>query len=316
MQHSAFLDWLEFFTVLVFAVDLLRANGLEGLPSYMPPLDMPLYPFNHSQKYWIESSLSRNLRFRETPRHDLLGTRALDWNPHMAVWRNVMRLGELPWLEDHKIGTNAVLPAAAILAIATEAQKEISGNATAESCCGIHIHSAIFSHAISFPPGVHTAETQFTLAPSSQIVDSRVWSEFRLFVVEGGSYVECARGFVRMVTDKDDRESIASRRNWKRNGTLGDWVRGIENSCYTPVEDPYRALEGTELRYGPSFQNLSAVTVERMARYRPKSIPNPGRQKVRVGRLRGLRYTPQLWTELYNRPCSPCLYKRMAICPR
>lgn len=79
-----------------FKVNLLRANLLEEAARPMPT-DMPKYPFNHSQLYWKESSLSRNLRFGGFARHDLLGTRSLDWNARIAQWRNIIRLAELPW---------------------------------------------------------------------------------------------------------------------------------------------------------------------------------------------------------------------------
>lgn len=79
-----------------FPVDLLRANCLDDSARPIPS-DMPHYPFNHSLKYWKESILSQNFRFREVARHDLLGTPSLDWNPKVAQWRNVVRLAELPW---------------------------------------------------------------------------------------------------------------------------------------------------------------------------------------------------------------------------
>ena len=42
--------------------------------------NLPAYPFNHSQSYWTESRLSKNFRFREHARHELLGNREIDWN--------------------------------------------------------------------------------------------------------------------------------------------------------------------------------------------------------------------------------------------
>lgn len=93
-------------------VDLLLANRLGHQDGMAIPPDLPRYPFNHSRVYWKETRLSRNMRFREKPRHVLLGTRNLDWNPHVAQWHNVMRLSEVPWLLDHKIGGQTIVPAA------------------------------------------------------------------------------------------------------------------------------------------------------------------------------------------------------------
>lgn len=242
-----------------FTVDLLRANGLEKTPAPLAPPDMPLYPFNHSQRYWTESSLSRNLRFRETPRHDLLGTRALDWNPQMAVWRNVMRLRELPWLEDHKIGSNAVLPAAGLVAMVIQAHQELFSGS--EPCQGICLENVSFSHAVAFPPGVDQAETQLTLAPTPQTGSRRSWSEFRLFVLESQEYIECARGLVRAVVAEADVISVCSVGPGNQHSTLQSWIETVRETSSRLVTNPYRALEGTELRYGPTFRNLDSVRV-------------------------------------------------------
>ncbi|KAI0186121.1 lovastatin nonaketide synthase, partial [Xylaria flabelliformis] len=241
-----------------FHVDLSSINGRHTIPRSMPP-DMPHYPFNHSQTHWVESSLSRNLRFRDTPRHDLLGTRAIDWNPQMAIWRNVMRLSELLWLEDHKIGGIVVLPAAAILTMAVEAYRQLHGISRAFQ--GVHISNTTFSHAVSFSSGISKIETQFALMPSSYTVDLQPTSEFRLFLLENGSYIECARGFIRGISDETDKNAVVAAGPWKPIDTWETWIRNIRESCFKHTESPYRALAGTELQYGPAFQNLDGVTV-------------------------------------------------------
>ncbi|KAI1322483.1 lovastatin nonaketide synthase [Xylariaceae sp. FL0255] len=238
-----------------FFVDLLRVNGVAA---DLEPLDMPLYPFNHAQKYWKESTLSRNFRFRDTPRHDLLGTRATDWNPLMAIWRNVMRLVELPWIQDHKIGGIAVLPGAAIIAMAIEAYQQVHGSST--PFAGIHVHDASFLHAISFPSGVSEVETQFVLMPTSQSLDSSIAHEYRLFLLEGGKYIQCARGLIQGVFNEAGKIK-ATHGPWKSTNSYGDWVTNVRDECIKPIDDPYRAIAGTDLQYGPSFQNLSSVAV-------------------------------------------------------
>ena len=65
--------------------------------------NLPSYPFNHTKRYWLESRLSRNFRFRKLPYHALLGTPVSDWNPLEPRWRAVMRVAEKPWIEDHKV---------------------------------------------------------------------------------------------------------------------------------------------------------------------------------------------------------------------
>ena len=66
-------------------------------------VDLPEYPFDHSREYWQESRLSSNFRFREHPRHELLGTTVQDWNGLVGKWRNFIRISESPWIKDHKV---------------------------------------------------------------------------------------------------------------------------------------------------------------------------------------------------------------------
>jgi acyl transferase domain-containing protein len=92
-----------------YPIDLPRVNGdlviSESSGSPLKTLiDMPEYSFNHTQKYWHESRLSKGSRFRKTGRIDLLGTPSQDWNPLEAQWRNIIRVSELPWVEDHQVG--------------------------------------------------------------------------------------------------------------------------------------------------------------------------------------------------------------------
>ena len=60
--------------------------------------DLPGYQWNHSASFWAESRLSRNVRFREYPRHQLLGSRYVDDIPQRPCWRNNLILKEIPWL--------------------------------------------------------------------------------------------------------------------------------------------------------------------------------------------------------------------------
>lgn len=68
-----------------YAVDLTAVNNLENTPLGPVPRCMPRYQFHHSQRYWQEGRLSENFRFRQIPRHDLIGTRSLDWKSYPAL---------------------------------------------------------------------------------------------------------------------------------------------------------------------------------------------------------------------------------------
>jgi acyl transferase domain-containing protein len=66
--------------------------------------DLPEYPFNHEKSYWHESRISKNHRLREFARNDLLGLPDPNQNPLEGRWRNIIRVSEMPWVQDHKVG--------------------------------------------------------------------------------------------------------------------------------------------------------------------------------------------------------------------
>lgn len=87
------------------SVDLHKVN-LASRPhakSCKMLVDMPPYSFKHTEKVLYESRLSKNLRQRKFPRHDLFGAPVADWNMHAPRWRQFVRLNENPWLKDHTV---------------------------------------------------------------------------------------------------------------------------------------------------------------------------------------------------------------------
>ena len=63
-------------------------------------IDLPSYSWEHSQSFWTESKISRRLRFRQFPRHQLLGSRYVEDTSLYPSWRSLITLREVPWLED------------------------------------------------------------------------------------------------------------------------------------------------------------------------------------------------------------------------
>lgn len=95
---------------LPLQVSNINARGnVEGLHYCYEPgktlPDAPSYQWNHSQGFWAESRVSRNVRLRKFPRHQLLGSRYVDDIPNCPSWRNRLMLKELPWLQELKVRT-------------------------------------------------------------------------------------------------------------------------------------------------------------------------------------------------------------------
>lgn len=236
-------------------IHALRVNNLAGVPHQLP-YDLPPYPFDHTRDYWLEGRLSRNLRLRDTPRHDLLGTRSLDWNPKLAQWRNIIRLAELPWLRDHKIGEQVVFPAAGMLVMAIEALKQLFIGTNLYQ--GMHITNAVFSHAIAIPDGKDQVEIQFNLS-SPRPFQQETASQFRMFAIENGSYIECCAGTIRAMVESQDINQSLVINSPSVESSADIWLRQITETCQEPAEDLYSQQKATSIFYGPCFQNLENV---------------------------------------------------------
>ena len=72
--------------------------------------DLPPYKWNHATSFWAESRLSRNVRFRQFRRHQLLGSRSLDDIPTNPTWRNHLVAKEIPWLAELKVCRLVLIP--------------------------------------------------------------------------------------------------------------------------------------------------------------------------------------------------------------
>lgn len=81
-----------------------NVDGLECNYEYRDILtDLPSYQWNHSTSFWEESRVSRNVRYRQFPRHQLLGSRKVADIPSRPSWRNHFILREIPWLMEMKV---------------------------------------------------------------------------------------------------------------------------------------------------------------------------------------------------------------------
>ncbi|KAJ0124007.1 uncharacterized protein J7T55_012480 [Diaporthe amygdali] len=156
---------------LGFPVDMAKVNALETIsPTGSVThthgrmiVDLPNYAWNKSRALWHEPRASRNHRFKQFRRHEILGSRVPDDNPLVPTWRNFLSLSNTKWLADHKLNDDVVFPAAGYIAMAIEAVRQISstapqGNeATAFELRNIHIKSAlVLNAAANAEGGVYT----------------------------------------------------------------------------------------------------------------------------------------------------------------
>ncbi|KAF1980469.1 hypothetical protein BU23DRAFT_562810 [Bimuria novae-zelandiae CBS 107.79] len=114
----------------------INVRGYEeahtGTSLSRPPLlkDLPTYPWDHGQPYWTESRLSREYRMRSSRPHELLGHISPGTPENEMRWRNILRREEAPWLSDHKMQGQVLLPAGAFCAMMLDAGLVFIGDRT------------------------------------------------------------------------------------------------------------------------------------------------------------------------------------------
>jgi acyl transferase domain-containing protein len=101
----------------------------DDTPVSLVPNDLPTYSWDHDKIYWRESAISRRYRTGSHVSHELLGRRSTHDNQRELRWRNLLQLGELPWLRGHEVLGEVLLPAAAYVSLALEAGQQIARQA-------------------------------------------------------------------------------------------------------------------------------------------------------------------------------------------
>lgn len=111
-------------TLFVKGADLnMSAINFAKPSDRMPQVltDMPRYPWNHSSKFWHESRLTEIHKHHDVLRNDIIGVLATYSTNLEPVWRNIVRLDELPWLRHHQMQGVTIFPISGFVVMALEA---------------------------------------------------------------------------------------------------------------------------------------------------------------------------------------------------
>ena len=232
------LDWRQ--------VNSLSRSGLHPLQN------LPPYSWDYSAGLrWSEPRASVEIRNRKHLRHELLGTQALTGNGIDYSWRNLLRLGEMPWMEDHKLETQIVFPAAAYLALAIEAISQVTGDDEKPlKSVAFEFRNVSISTALVLPEKnsddleLHTAMSPRKLSTVNNSVD---WHDFSVSSWAAGQTTVHCTGSIRLteprmeggytVSDADDFDA------WSMDRWYTKWHE--EGLCF-----------------GPHFQSLTSLRTD------------------------------------------------------
>ena len=218
--------------------------------------DLPPYRWSYSQTLWNECRASSEFRNRVYARHELLGSQIPGGSRLEIQWRNILRINDVPWLKDHKLGESIVFPAAAYIAMAIEGVTQARGFRTGDKLTyrlrNVNILEAL---VISVDP---TAELElFTTIRPNQITfttNSKDWWEFSIVSVQRNSSTIRARGLISVARSMApiQRRCTASTRHME------------------PVAPRvwYEKLIKEGLNFGPAFQSIKKFLIPRHGEYR------------------------------------------------
>ncbi|XHG07953.1 hypothetical protein AWENTII_011083 [Aspergillus wentii] len=164
-------------------VDFGAINNPRGTFPNVVMTDLPSYNWNHKTRHWNESRRSTAYRFRKFPRHDLLGSPVMDYIDAQPMWRNYLRVSELPWLKDHLVQGQMVFPSTGYITMTLEALKQQapSGNHVWRGLC-VHFRDVVINRPLLIPDDSTGVETFIELRPASYSAhrSSENWREFRI----------------------------------------------------------------------------------------------------------------------------------------
>ncbi|KAK5988830.1 Highly reducing polyketide synthase pspA [Cladobotryum mycophilum] len=217
-------------------------------------VDLPLYPWRREGPYWSESRLSRHWRFRKFAKHDLLGERVSAASESRPTWRNILRLNDLPWLEDHQVTGDIIFPAAGYIAMAGEAVRQLGDvDDFSFSLRDVTISNALVLHD-RVPSEIITHLHPLRL---TNALDS-AWYEFEISALHGDRWLRHAAGQVRS---------------------------GAEYAPPTPIIEPllrtvdspywYSVMRRFGLEYGPRFQGLREISADVLDRKAVATVGGP-----------------------------------------
>ena len=179
-------------------INLIAINAMDVLHEGKPRLahgslcqNMPHYAYNYDSPLYYENRPNRELRLRKVLRHELLGAMQASCSRLRPSWRNILRLKDVPWLEDHKLSPDIVFPAAAYLAMAIEAASQIHNDMDGvPPLAGFTIRNVAIESTLRVPNDEYGVEIILDMSPVDMkyLIGSPKWYDFSISSVPPQGY--------------------------------------------------------------------------------------------------------------------------------
>ncbi|BCS08366.1 polyketide synthase [Aspergillus luchuensis IFO 4308] len=218
--------------------DLCKEPGPQLL------VDLPSYQWNYTKEYWRETRTSQEQRQQSEPRHDLLGRRFAGLSNTTYAWKNVLRLRDVPWLRDHRIGSEVLLPGAAYIAIAIEALWQISDTPFSPSN-GACLKNFEFQQGLVIPDTEDGIEVMTILSRQSN--KGSGWYKITVESLLNNHWTTHCSG---LITARKTRQNIP----WQSHQHM---VKTLHQRTHS--DRWYKTFNRVGVYYGRTFQRLGEV---------------------------------------------------------
>ena len=231
------------------SVDLMQVNKDDATRATPRMLyDLPNYTWNHSTKYWHESDASKDWRFRPFVHHDLLGSKILGTPWQAPTFMKKLDLKDIPWLKDHKMGTDIIFPASGYLAMAMEAffqcrqmTNPIEGCASVDQV-GYRFRNVRYDKALVLNEA--TEEKVYLHLNKHPGTTKDSWYDFSVSSSLNGTNLEHCSGMINMDDSHDRMADTADLRPLRHPSKSALW---------------YKAQLSIGYGFGPAFQQVISV---------------------------------------------------------
>jgi len=234
-------------------------------------VQLPTYPWQR-ERFWFEDEIGLSAgmnRARVKSRNPLIGEHVRSaMGPATHLWQREVGTNAFPFLNDHRVQGEIVVPATAYLEMALEAGHEALGEGAAFT-----VENVRFEKALVLSEN-EARDVQVIL--TRQIATRFEWQVFGAIagpVVDGAAtFARHARGDLRVADDGHEQAPA-----------MAESLAEIRARCTTEISgaDHYRLMAERQLNYGPSFQGVEWIhsgTGEAIARLKSLSARTGGYQ--------------------------------------
>lgn len=229
----------ELVNSVIMSTPAMLNKGRSG-PRYLP--DLPPYQWNCEETHWYQPRVIEELRESNHPHHDILGRRIFSLSSNVSTWKNILRQRDVPWFQDHTLGTDVVFPAAGHMSLAIEALLQQLDLGPSEAR-GVKFRDIDIQKALLIPDTDDGIEVHTRLETSA----AGIWFKFTVGSVDNGLWTIHSTGKIRKHAEDASSQGPSSP------------YTASQLHHQVPAKRWYRSFHRVGFKYGPNFQTMTHV---------------------------------------------------------